>query len=166
VDGTTERKLALVVGPAWWGDDWLTRAGTQEFGRDRAARARRVEEAAAEARGLLDQLDQLTAGVTLLLVGTSGVTRIASLWADETSRFTVRVPASLSQPAEAADALAVEVALAMAAAGWQVRVFACAATADDPSVVALQARGLRVRPVLPAVAASTEDNDTAPSDPV
>lgn len=153
---TTHRKIALVAGPPWWGDNWLNRAGQQMDGKD-PARPRRSGEALAETRGLLDELDRLTPEVSLLLVGTSGATRLASTWADDHKRLTLRVPAGPRQTGEA-EALAIEVALAMAAAGRLVRAFACVATAGDPALAALRDRGLDVRPVLPAEPAGDDDS--------
>lgn len=145
---TTPRKIAIVTGPSWWGDNWAVRSGVRVRGRDREMHALRIAEAAAEAAGLVAELDRLTAGVSLLLVGTSGATRLASRWADDHERLTLRVPATAGQ-VEEAEALAVEVAFAMAAAGRLVRALVCVTEPGDPSVESLRARGLDVRPVLP-----------------
>jgi hypothetical protein len=145
----------MVYGPRPWADSWATRAGERIRGRDRAAYARRVEEAAREAAGLHAQLDDLAPDVGLLLVGTSGATRLASMWADDHHRLTVRVPAPRDGTA-AAEALAIEIALAMAAAGRLVKALVCVTGPDDPAVDAFRARGLAVRPVLPLEPATEE----------
>lgn len=145
---TTLGKIALVTGPAWWGDNWVARSGRHVRGRDREAHTQRVAEAAAETAGLTHELDQLPADVALLLVGTSGATRLASRWADDHVRITVRVPANIVQTAAAED-LAVAIALAMGRAGRLVKALACVPTPADPVIEALRARGLVVRPVVP-----------------
>lgn len=143
---TTPRKIALVAGPPWWGDDWTTRDGRHLLGKDRDARIHRLDEALAENHGLITELDRLTPGVALLLVGVSGATRLASTWANDHDRLTVRAAGG---DRETAEAFAVELALAMTAANLMVRALVCVPDPGDPALVELRARGVDARPVLP-----------------
>lgn len=159
---TTLGKIALVTGPSSWADNWFARDGRHIRGGDRQAHARRVEEAAAEAAGLTRELDRLPDDAALLLVGTSGATRLASRWADDHDRLAVVVPARATQ-AQAAEELAVAIALAMAGADRLVKALVCVAGPDDPTVAAFRAQGLAVRPVVPLSPepATTEEADSA-----
>lgn len=144
---TTVRKIALVVGPRWWGDDWAARDGQSVHGRD--GYAARLVNAEAEARALHAQLDELPDDAAILLVGSSGATRLTSLWADEHRRLTIRVPLAGGVGIADAEALAVDLALAVIAAGQLVKALACVTGPDDPTLAALRGRGLPVRPVPP-----------------
>jgi hypothetical protein len=161
---TTLGKIALVTGPSSWADNWFARDGRHIRQGDREAHAQRVEEAAAEAAGLTHELDRLPDDAALLLVGTSGATRLASRWADDHDRLAVVVPARATQ-AQMAEELAVAIALAMADADRLVKALVCVTGPDDPTVEALRARGLAVRPVAPLFPEPATTDEVGPATP-
>ena len=143
---TTHRKVALIEGPAWWADEWLTRDGGPVTDPRDDEHATRVTQAADEDRGLTAALAALPDDCVLLLAGTGGAVRNAGVWATAERRTAVRV---------ADVALAVEIAVGLMATGNKVKALVCSVD-PDLDVPHLRASGLWLQPVLPVVELTEE----------